>query len=79
MKLVKFFKPDCVPCQSVSNYLDERNINYEEINPFDNPMLAMEHKIRTVPTLILFDDNNKEIKRVMGYSVEQIDELLELM
>lgn len=75
MRLLKFEKEGCIPCENVSNYLESKNIVYEKINAFDNPELSIEFKIRTVPTLVLLKDGN-EVKRVVGYDEEKIDELI---
>lgn len=76
MKLIKFEKDDCVPCSEVSKYLDSKNIQYERINAFNNPQLAVKFKVRGVPTLILLDEEN-EIDRIVGFDVAKIDSLLE--
>ena len=55
-KIVKFEKNDCNPCAMVSDLLDKKGIEYERINPFDNPEIAVKYKIRSVPTVILFEE-----------------------
>ena len=54
-KLVKFEKNDCNPCAMVSDLLDKKGVEYERINPFDNPELAVKYRVRSVPTVILFE------------------------
>lgn len=74
-KLLKFEKNDCAPCEQVSQYLNDKGIEYETIKPYDTPELATKHKVRTVPTLILMD-GDKEAGRVIGFKPLEIDNLL---
>lgn len=74
-KIIKFEKKDCNPCQIVSAWLDTREIEYERIDAFDNPMAAAEMKVRSVPTVILVEDE-KEIKRSTGFKPEELEELV---
>jgi len=46
-KLIKFEKADCNPCVMVSDLLDKSGVEYEKVNPFNNPELAMKYKVRT--------------------------------
>ena len=73
-KLVKFEKNDCNPCAMVSDLLDKKGVEYERINAFDNPEMAMKFKVRTVPTVILME-NDAEVKRVMGFKMEELNEM----
>lgn len=74
-KIIKFEKKDCNPCQMVSAWLDTREIEYERIDAFDNPMAAAEMKVRSVPTVILVEDG-KEIKRSTGFKPQELEELV---
>ena len=77
-KIIKFEKNDCNPCAMVSDLLDKKGIEYERINPFDNPGIAVKYKIRSVPTVILFEEN-EEIKRTIGFKPEEINEIISMM
>lgn len=74
-KIIKFEKKDCNPCQMVSAWLDAREIEYERIDAFDNPMAAAEMKVRSVPAVILVEDE-KEIKRSTGFKPQELEELV---
>ena len=74
-KLIKFEKNDCNPCAMVSEFLDKKGVSYERVNAFDNPEMAMKYRVRTVPTVVLVDGET-EIKRSMGFKVEELNELL---
>ncbi len=76
-KIVKFEKENCNPCKQVSEFLDKKFVEYEKVNPFNNPELAVKHKIRSVPTVILFEDD-EELKRVIGFKPEELQNLVDL-
>ncbi|MDO5089498.1 MAG: thioredoxin domain-containing protein [Leptotrichiaceae bacterium] len=77
-RLIKFEKEDCNPCAMVSDLLDKNGVEYEKVNPFDNPELAMKYKIRTVPTTILIK-NDEEIKRTIGFNPEELKEIITMI
>ncbi|MBV2226192.1 MULTISPECIES: glutaredoxin family protein [unclassified Sphingobacterium] len=73
-RIIKFEKNDCAPCAQVSAYLDSKGIAYETINPFDEPELAVKFKVRTVPTVIVLE--NDEIKnRIIGFNPNELDQI----
>ena len=39
----------------------------------------MKFKVRTVPTVILVDDKNNEIKRTMGFKIEELNEIISML
>ena len=75
-KIVKFEKNDCNPCAMVSDLLDKSVVEYEKINPFNNPELAVKYKIRSVPTVILFE-KEEEVKRTVGFKPEELQEIMD--
>ena len=77
-KLIKFEKNDCNPCAMVSELLEKNGISYERINAFDNPEMAMKFRVRTVPTVILVDEE-EEIKRTMGFKLEELNEIISML
>lgn len=40
--------------------------NRENINTDDNPDLVKQYNVRSIPTMILVDENGAEIKRLTG-------------
>ena len=46
-KLIKFEKDGCNPCNMVSAWLDKRNVEYEKINAFNDPMKAAAGNVGT--------------------------------
>lgn len=75
-KILKFEKNDCAACKAVSGYLDSKQILYERINAYDNPKLASQFHLRSVPVVILLE-GEKEIMRTVGYKTEELDKLIE--
>lgn len=66
-RIIKFGKSDCQPCIELDNYLSSQGIeDYTKINPFEDFELGIEYGIKTVPVLILEDENGEIIKRVNG-------------
>lgn len=74
-KVIKFEKEDCAPCNMVSQYLDSKGVAYETVNPFENPELAMRFKVRSVPTVIV-TDQDAEVKRIVGFKPEELSLLI---
>lgn len=70
-RIIKFEKEDCSPCNMVSEYLDRKGMVYETINPFNQPELAMQFRVRSVPTVILMEAE-QELARVIGYKPEEL-------
>jgi thioredoxin 1 len=70
MKLLKFYAEWCGPCKALSMVIngakDKINIPVEEIDIDKEIMTSVEYGVRSVPTMILLDDNNAEVKRQVG-------------
>lgn len=73
-RIIKFEKDDCSPCNMVSEYLDRKGVSYETINPFNEPELAMQFRVRSVPTVILLEQD-QELSRVIGFKPEELSAL----
>ena len=68
MKLIKFGAPWCAPCRKLAEDLKKHplSIELEEINVEENEHLAEKYSIYQVPSLVLVDDEGKEIDRKLG-------------
>lgn len=70
MKVLKFYAEWCGPCkamtQIIKNAGDKITVPIEDVNIDENLMMAQEFKIRSVPTMIIVDENEYEIKRQVG-------------
>lgn len=70
MKVFKFYADWCQPCKGLTMVVnaakDKISIPIEEVNIDENIMLSQNFKIRSVPTMILVDAQENEIKRHVG-------------
>lgn len=74
-KIVKFEKEDCNPCLMVSKFLESRKIAFEAVNPFNVPELAVKHRVRSVPTTLLIEED-RELDRIVGYDPEKLAQMI---
>lgn len=79
MKVLKFYANWCGPCkaqtQIIKNAGDKITVPIEEVDIDNNVFMASNFMIRSVPTMVMVDDKEKEIKRATGLMPEK--ELLE--
>lgn len=79
MKVLKFQASWCGPCKGLSMVIkgasDKITIPFEEVDIDNNVFMSANFNIRSVPTLVMVDSEEKEIKRITGMLQEK--ELLE--
>ena len=68
-----------MPCQMVQNKLDDMGVTVESIDAFENPSMAGKFDIGSVPTLVLVDEDNKEVSRSIGFNPDEIEKMVELL
>lgn len=68
MRVLKFSATWCGPCKMLARNLEDVNTNIpiENIDIDENQDAAMEYGVRGVPTMIMLDENNTEVKRLVG-------------
>ena len=66
MRILKFYREYCGPCKVLESNFKSLNIKTTNINAEENIELVEKYNIQSVPTIIIIDDNEKEIKRYSG-------------
>lgn len=79
MKVLKFYAEWCGPCKMQTAIIkaagDKITVPIEDVDIDNNLMMAQNFKVRSVPTLVLVDKDENEIKRNVGLLKES--ELIE--
>jgi thioredoxin 1 len=61
----------------VSNYLNDKDVSYENIDVEKNPDLAVKFDIgMSVPVTILLDDNGEEVMRSRGFKANELEDII---
>jgi thioredoxin 1 len=75
MKVLKFYAEWCAPCKMLTKVItdakDKISIPIEEVDIDQNIMMAQMFNVRSVPTMVIVDNEEKEIKRQLGYVNEE--------
>jgi thioredoxin 1 len=68
MKVLKFSADWCNPCQTLAKTLEsmDLNVEIESVDIDAEPSRVAKFGIRGVPTMVLVDDNGKELSRSVG-------------
>lgn len=78
--LVDFYADWCGPCKMLSPVLaeisNETDIKICKVNVDENQALAIEYKVMSIPTLIVFKEGKKELVSVGLKSKEEILEMI---
>ena len=75
MKTIMYFTaPWCAPCKQLSPTMAKlrgEGMNMRKINVDNDTEFTTKYSIRSVPTLVLVDENGTELKRMGGNRSEQ--------
>ena len=77
MKYLYFSAPWCGPCRMFGPIMEEvsKEIPVQKVNVDDENDLAMQYAVRSVPTIVLVNENGKELSRHIG--IQQKSMILE--
>jgi len=69
--LVDFWAPWCAPCRAIAPAVEELageyagRVGFAKVNVDDNPGVATEYGVRSIPTLLIFKDG-KPLTQIVG-------------
>ena len=68
MKLLKFYAEWCSPCKTLEKIMDINNIPHDNIDIEDeeNSELVEKYAIKSLPTVVLVDEDGTEVNRHVG-------------
>lgn len=67
-KILKFYSESCAPCKVMSNKLKGLDVEVKDIDiaDGDNIDVCNKYSIRTVPTIIVLDENDELVSTFKG-------------
>lgn len=71
-KILKFSAEWCGPCKALKQNLKDVDFPIEEHDISEEPDLAAEYEIRSIPTLIYVDENGKTLCRSVGLTTKDV-------
>lgn len=67
VKIEKYGASWCMPCKVLDKTLEQvSGVEIVKHDVDEEPELTEEKKIRNVPVLIFYDENNEEVDRIVG-------------
>jgi thioredoxin 1 len=81
MKLLKFSAAWCQPCKQLDKVLKEALPEYPEVELVDMPIeknqeTVMYYNIRSVPTMIMVDENDQVLRTSVGFDPDKVKPFL---
>lgn len=78
MGILKLGKKFCSPCVRAEQLLNQLNIEHDSIDIEVDDNAIETYNVRSIPTIIKFDDDGNEVKRLVGTQCTNIDNLNDL-
>lgn len=83
MKLLKFYAEWCGPCKTfgpiVEKVCEEKNISLSSIDVDLDSEMAQAHNVRSIPHIVLFGDDGRQIKSKSGaMSQSELEKFLDV-
>jgi thioredoxin 1 len=81
--LVDFWAPWCGPCRQLTPIVDRLadqfagKVKVGKVNVDENPNLAVEYDVTTIPRLMVFKGDKKPVRQIVGLTAES--ELVKLL
>lgn len=80
--VVDFFANWCGPCKMLAPIFEELgsemgNVNFVKVDVDQSPDIAMNYKVASIPTVIIFKDGEKVASNVGFIPKEQIKQMIE--
>lgn len=78
-----FYADWCGPCKVIEPHLERLNEEYENVNVYkinidENPELAKEHNVRSIPTIKFYNEDASLEKQSLGsISFKNLQEMVE--
>ena len=68
MEIIKLYADWCFPCKQMTSILSgvETKIPLREVNIDHNKDVALKYGVRSIPTMIIVDEDGNEIRRING-------------
>jgi|TARA_B100002019_G_scaffold291517_1_gene311894 thioredoxin 1 len=70
-KILYFSAAWCGPCKTFGPIIQESGVPHEKIDVDSNSELSAKYGIRSIPALVLVDDNGNELNRSVGILQKQ--------
>jgi thioredoxin 1 len=77
-EILKFSRVGCSPCRTMSLFLNDKGVEYKELDVEEDVHLASQYGIGSVPTLLLIEDGEM-LDMVVGFKPNSVEELLSKM
>lgn len=78
-KVIKFYGNSCAQCKLLDAFLEGEGLVVDEAFSTDeNPEKAFMHNLMGQPTLLLLDEEGKELHRMTGYNPGRTAEVLSI-